>query len=442
MFLLDADSRLIDVNPAWESLFEISADQIIGAQCVPNARGHEPGPLAVAAAHAPPPRVFQGAEARESVAFAIEGDVKTHEIAFMPLRDHLGQVSIILGVVASAPSRESTNPPKHPTLAAQLLETRVRWRDRLAATVLVGRGPAFQRLRNQIEAATRLRSNTLLVGEPGVGKRTAARVIAARASNPAETSIVLDAALMSASNIDEIATRQLSTEGGKSGPTTLVIQNVDALSRDVQHQLVEKHAGTQLRLITTTTRKPDPDRNDERYRDDFYFWLTEFTIEMPPLRERVGNVPILAQHFMESLNPGSTRPHFGFAPETIDALESYDWPGNIAELKRVVEAACDRAKGPEIRVQDLPFEFRSAITGEAIPTPKTPDAPLDVTLERVERAVIERAIQIARGNKSRAAELLAISRPRLHRRMKELGFNDDPREADAGSEPGAGAAPA
>ncbi len=119
-------------------------------------------------------------------------------------------------------------------------------------------------------------------------------------------------------------------------------------------------------------------------------------------------------------------------------LAAYDWPGNIRELMRVIEAAHALAADDLIRAEDLPAAIRGHLGAAYTPPPMPPAIhPLDQTLTQVERRLIEQALQLARRNKSRAAELLDISRPRLYRRMKELNIPDEP-SAEDDNEPAAG----
>ena len=170
----------------------------------------------------------------------------------------------------------------------------------------------------------------------------------------------------------------------------------------------------------------DQARGEDRLRNDLYFALTTLVIRLQPLRERLDELPLLAQEFLEQRNARANRRRWGFEPAAIEVLRAYDWPGNLTELFRVVEAAHERGSGDLIAPSDLPAEIRGAI-GSAY-TPPRPAAqltPLDLTLEMVERRLIEQALAKSRRNKSKAAELLEISRPRLYRRIKELNILDD-----------------
>lgn len=148
-------------------------------------------------------------------------------------------------------------------------------------------------------------------------------------------------------------------------------------------------------------------------------------------------MPALAQHFLERLNQRGAAQRVAFAPGAIEVLTSYHWPGNLPELARVVEHAHARAAEPVIAAGDLPAAIRGSLGGAFNPPPAPdPIKPLDELLTEVERRVIETALRQSRSNKSRAAEILGISRPRLYRRIKELNLpdEDEPAEDDGPAE--------
>ncbi len=172
----------------------------------------------------------------------------------------------------------------------------------------------------------------------------------------------------------------------------------------------------------------------ERLRPDLYYALTTLVIRTRPLRERLDELPLLAQSLLERTNARGARQRGGFSPEALAALLAYDWPGNLRELARVVEAAHARGEGDWIDVDDLPAAIRGHLGAAYTPPPMpTQVTPLDDLLTQVERRLIEQALQRARQNKSRTAELLGISRPRLYRRIKELNLPDVPDPAEDAS---------
>ncbi len=150
-------------------------------------------------------------------------------------------------------------------------------------------------------------------------------------------------------------------------------------------------------------------------------------VRLDPLRERRDELPVLAQHLLERANQRGGKQKTGFSPQAISALLTYDWPGNLRELARVIDHAHSRrGRGRWSPWKICPHRF--AATWAADFPPRLNRAPSNHStslLTEVERRLIETALRQARGNKSRAAELLGISRPRLYRRIKELNLPDD-----------------
>jgi DNA-binding NtrC family response regulator len=180
--------------------------------------------------------------------------------------------------------------------------------------------------------------------------------------------------------------------------------------------------------LATTALDPQSALESEQLRPELYFALTTLVVRLQPLRERRDELPALAQHLLERANQRGGKQKTGFSPQAISALIAYDWPGNLRELARVIDHAHTQSEGggPLIAAEDLPASIRGH-QGGGYPPPAQPNPikPLDELLTEVERRLIETALRHARDNKSRAAELLGISRPRLYRRIKELNLPDD-----------------
>jgi DNA-binding NtrC family response regulator len=212
--------------------------------------------------------------------------------------------------------------------------------------------------------------------------------------------------------------------------SSLLIGDILDLPRDLQSRLVAT-LDPRIRLLATTAGDPETALQSERLRPDLYYAVTTLIIRLRPLRERLEEIPLLAQHLLERANSRGGRQRGGFGDPALSALLAYDWPGNLRELARVIEDVHEQASGDLIEPDDLPAAIRGNLGSAYIPPPLPhPITPLDELLTQVERRLIESTLQRARQNKSRAAELLGISRPRLYRRIKELGLPDVPEPAD------------
>jgi DNA-binding NtrC family response regulator len=205
---------------------------------------------------------------------------------------------------------------------------------------------------------------------------------------------------------------------------TLVLAGVEYLPRDCQAILAEEGSGERgdLRFIGLSELGSGEAINRELVREDLGMRLSVIVVALPALRDRKEEIPIFAQHFLERANRGGGRSLRGFDQAALDAVVSYDWPGNLTELQRAVGEAAARATAAVIGVDVLPPDIRGERGAAYQSGPAAAARSLDESLEEVERGLIERALRKARHNKARAARLLGISRPRLHRRIKELGI--------------------
>ena len=164
--------------------------------------------------------------------------------------------------------------------------------------------------------------------------------------------------------------------------------------------------------------------------------LATVSIEIPSLADRKEDIPIIAQYLLEQHHAAAGGQLEGFSHEAMDQLLLYDWPENLAELHEVVAASVEHANGPWIEVNDLPPLMHEVANAAKRTERPTEEIKLDDFMESIERELFRRVMREARGNKTRAAELLGISRARMHRRWEQLGFGQD--NGRDGDEPSAG----
>ena len=151
--------------------------------------------------------------------------------------------------------------------------------------------------------------------------------------------------------------------------------------------------------------------------------LTAQQINVPSLRDCPDDVPLLAQHFLESLNRDQESQISGFSDDVWKAFRKYSWPGNQDELRAVILEAREHCNQHTIRRDDLPFRFRAGVEAQTVSPPEpTEIMPLEDKLAAVEREHIQQALRQSGDNKSQAAQLLGITRARLYRRMQLLGL--------------------
>jgi DNA-binding NtrC family response regulator len=191
-----------------------------------------------------------------------------------------------------------------------------------------------------------------------------------------------------------------------------------------------------VRLVAATNRDLKKLIANGTFREDLFYRLNVVPIRLPALRERVGDIPLLVDHFLGKFNERLKKHLTGAEPEALDALRAHSWPGNIRELENVIERAVLFCDASRLRVADLPIEVRGG--GSSPPIAATSDADLQaalasegglkehvkVAMSRLEKDLVSRALGQTGGNVTHAARLLKISRKGLQLKMKELGLRE------------------
>lgn len=172
-----------------------------------------------------------------------------------------------------------------------------------------------------------------------------------------------------------------------------------------------------VRLIAATNKNLAELVKAGKFRDDLYFRLRVVEISLPPLRERIGDIPLLIGSFLKEFAREHGKPMREFSPEALNALMKYPWPGNIRELRSEVERAVVLSQKERIEFGDLSPEVKGGFDAMAAPTAQAILAQGDLTVQEAERQLIVRALQEARGNRTLAAKKIGVSRRTLHRKL-------------------------
>jgi two-component system response regulator AtoC len=183
-----------------------------------------------------------------------------------------------------------------------------------------------------------------------------------------------------------------------------------------------------VRVIAATHRDLKAEVQAGRFREDLFYRLHVFPVELPPLRERREDVPLLAGHFLEKHARVLGRPLAAFDPEALRALTGYPWPGNVRELENAVERAVAVAQGQAVQLRDLPAEVRGNQEG-SLPAEQLARLPyreaVELARDRVTRDYLVALLRELEGNVTRAAERAGMARESLHRLLKRYGVRSD-----------------
>jgi len=290
---------------------------------------------------------------------------------------------------------------------AEAEATRVRLARAELRDALPGRSPRWIAALASLERAAESEGSVLLTGEPGTEKDDAALALHRLSARGAGRF-----AYISEGESLDLAT--LQTENG-----TLFLENVEATSAGFQEQLLAHIRGPRhTRFVVSIDEDPRDALQGRRLLPALAETLAANTVHLPPLRERSGDVPLLARRFLEDLEPG-----LSLTVEAADALAAYDWPGNTHELRDAVRRASrlsEATVGPTVVRSVLGRQFSRA-RGRR---PKVPVVHIAVgdSLADVERRLISKTLEFARGNKKKTAELLKLSLKTIYNKIKEYGL--------------------
>jgi DNA-binding NtrC family response regulator len=440
VFWVSPDRRIAFFNSACEALTGWPADEVVGQLCEYLADPRSGSLEALAASLCPPAEAFAGKSVSTPAFVACRtGDPQPRHVNFVPLQNEEGTFVGVLGVVSSArpATAESDVDPAH-ELHAELAAIRLSLSRRFGTRALVCQSEAMLRVAGQAAIARGTQAATLIWGEKGVGKEHIARSIHYESDFHARAFVPLDCKALTTLELSQAIGRLFDSPHDEEyfdspaalRPGTIFLMQVEHLPRDVQQTVVDglrapSAEESRLRLIASTTVPPSAFESDERIRPDFYHLLTHLCIAVPPLRCRRDDLCLLAQHLLEELNRGEARQFNGFGDDVWERFTDYTWPGNVDELLAVIREARAACNEPLIRVKDLPFRFRTGLDSQSVGPPIRPQViPLESFLAQAERAHIEEALKACDNNKSKTADLLGLTRPRLCRRMKVLGIGD------------------
>ncbi len=303
----------------------------------------------------------------------------------------------------------------------------------------VGTSAALRALQAQAERIIESDSPVLITGETGSGKSVLARWLHEGGPRQDAPFVDLNCAALSKDLLDSelfghekgaftgaVAAKQGLLEVADRG--TLFLDEIGDMDAAVQPKLLKvleekrfrrlgdvRDRRVDVRLIAATHQDLGTAAREKRFRSDLYFRVSALILHVPPLRERPEDITELAHRFLAELGAARGRSSVGLEPDAEAALKRYAWPGNIRELRNVLERAVLLSGGGPLSRGDLRFE---ATSGEA-----SSDADEDLTLEEVERRHIERILRREHGHVERAAVRLGIPRSSLYERLKRLGIN-------------------
>jgi DNA-binding NtrC family response regulator len=310
---------------------------------------------------------------------------------------------------------------------------------------IVGNDHRMKKIYDMIDSIADTRANVLITGESGTGKSLIARAIHRRSSRRDKPFVevacgALPETLLESELFGHVAGAFTGATGDKMGKFmqandgTIFLDEIATASPGMQVKLLrvlqdfefEQVGGTKtysvnIRVILATNEDLSKAVAEGRFRQDLFYRVNVINIELPSLRERISDIPLLADHFLQQVCADSSKTVRGISEPAMAALQSYRWPGNVRELENVIERAVLLGKSDTIGLEDLPADL--AMAGPVAVAP-VGTRTLKQALEAPERQIILDVLESNDWNRQLTAETLGINRTTLYKKMKRLGLEE------------------
>lgn len=312
-----------------------------------------------------------------------------------------------------------------------------RLKSRTSYSPLVGKSPAVQRLMDTIVQIAPSRASVLITGESGTGKELVADAIVNFSDRKNKPFVKVHCAALNENLLESelfghvkgaftgaVADRKGRFEQADGG--TVFLDEIGEINQSTQIKLLrvlqehefekvggEKTIKTDVSIIAATNRNLEEEIKAGRFREDLYYRLNVVRLEVPPLRDRKDDIALLSTHFLNLFNEENRKIITGFTSAASKALYSYDWPGNIRELRNCIESAVVLSRTDVIDVNDLPPAVSKARNNDEIVIP------LGTTMEEAERIIINATLAYCKGNKTKTADVLGLGRKTIQRKLDD-----------------------
>ena len=308
---------------------------------------------------------------------------------------------------------------------------------------MIGKSVELNKVRNMIEKAAPTKASVLITGESGVGKELVARAIHNNSPRKDKPLVIVHCAALSQSLLESelfghekgAYTGADSLQKGKfelADGGTIFLDEIGEINLSTQIKLLrvlqeksfervggEKTISVDIRVVAATNKNLEEEVKKGNFREDLYYRLNVVRIQMPSLRERKDDIPLLMHSFLKEFNIENKKNITGFDNKSKAAIVKYPWPGNIRELRNCVESAVVMCNSDIITLDDLPENIRINKDVNAI------SIPMGTTVEEAENIIIRENLAFNNGNKSKTAEILGIGRKTLQRKLVEMGIEKD-----------------
>jgi DNA-binding NtrC family response regulator len=322
------------------------------------------------------------------------------------------------------------------TLLTENRRLRQALREKALFSKIIGTSPAFVQIMDLVAKVAPTRSTVLLSGESGTGKEIIAEAIHFASSRGESSLVKINCGALTETLLESElfghekgaftgAHQQRMGRFEMANGGTLFLDEIGEMSLGMQVKLLRvlqdgcfervgssRTVQVDVRIIAATNRDLEKEVHEKRFRQDLYYRLNVITIDIPPLRGRAEDIPLLAGFFLNKYAELNNKNFIGFSPEVNHVLSNYAWPGNVRELENIIERAVSLCQTQTIDLSDLPPRLtHSHYAGEHLMIP------LGISLDEIEQTVLEKTLMMTKGDKKAAARLLGISLSSLYNKL-------------------------
>ena len=333
-------------------------------------------------------------------------------------------------------------------LKRENIQLKQQLRDKYRFENLLGHSEGMQAVQRMVERVADTDSTVLIIGESGTGKELVARALHYNSRRRERPMVVVNCSAIPQELLESelfgheqgaftgaVRTRIGKFESAHGG--TVFLDEIGDMSPHLQAKLlrvlqeheIERLGGNRpikvdVRVIAATHRNLEEAIKEGKFREDLYYRLNVIPIRIPPLRERLSDIPILVNHFLEKFNHSRGKRLRGFTSRAMDALMRYHWPGNVRELEHLVERMVVLQGEGIVDLEDLPSPYSDVSPKTEGTQMKLPPEGINLPelMREMERSLVLQALERSQGVKSKAAELLGIHRTTLVEKMRRLGL--------------------
>ena len=304
---------------------------------------------------------------------------------------------------------------------------------------IVGESPAMKEIFEIVQQVAPTRTTILITGESGTGKELAAKAIHQLSPRAKQAFVTVHCAALAPTLLEsELFGHEKGAFTGaherrvgrfeQAQGGTLFLDEIGEIDATIQVKLLRflgertfervgsnKTLTADVRLVTATNKNLAELVKAGKFREDLFFRLHVLDIHLPPLRERAGDIPLLAQNFLREFAKENGKPVNDFTADALEALMNYSWPGNVRELRTAIEHAVVLCRGERISVRDLPPSVRGGTVGSVGESHLLQKN--DLTVKEAEKQLIMRALKETNGNRTVAAKKIGMSRRTFHRKL-------------------------